>query len=461
MYFKKDFVWGAATASYQIEGAYDEDGRGMSVWDVFSHQPGKVFNNHNGDIACDHYHRFREDVKLMKEIGIKAYRFSISWTRLMPDGTGEVNEKGVKFYSDLIDELLKKGIEPYITLFHWDYPYTLYKKGGWLNPDSVKWFADYAELVVKLFSDRVTHFITFNEPQCFIGCGFLYGEHAPGLKCGYKDLLEMAHNALKAHGAAVIAMRAAAKQPIKIGYAPTGTAAYPSSNSKADIDAARKLMFECPDVEHCVSGISWWSDPVVLGHYPDDGLKKYVDYLPEITDEDMKLIHQPLDFYCQNIYQGMEVSADENGNPKIMPRKIGYDKNAMNWPINPECLYWGPKFLYERYKLPFYISENGMASNDMVSEDGGVHDANRIEFLRRHLNAYEQAAKDGTDCCGYFHWSLMDNFEWSLGYSERFGLIYVDYETQQRIIKDSGYWYENYISDYNWEIRNAENPFEE
>lgn len=448
MGFKKDFVWGAATAAYQIEGAYNEDGRGLSIWDVFSHQPGKIFDNHNGDSACDHYHRFRDDIKLMKEIGIKAYRFSISWTRIIPDGTGAINEKGVKFYSELIDELIANGIEPYITLFHWDYPYTLHKKGGWLNNDSVDWFKDYAALVVELFSDRVTHYITFNEPQCFIGSGYLYGEHAPGLKCTYNDLFQMAHNIMKAHGAAVIAMRKAAKQPIKIGYSPTGTTTYPSSTSEADIEAARKQMFDCPQIEHCMSGISWWSDPIVLGHYPEDGLKKYAPYLPEITDEDMQLIHQPIDFYCQNIYQGIEVCADENNKPTVVPRKTGFPQNAMGWAITPECLHWGPKFLYDRYKLPFYISENGMASSDLVSEDGCVHDAPRIEYIKSHLKEFEHAADEGTDCCGYFCWSLMDNFEWAYGYSARFGLIYIDYVTQERIIKDSGRWYGQYIADF-------------
>ena len=220
MAFNKDFMWGVATASYQVEGAHNEDGKGVSVWDVFSHQPDKIAFNHNGDVACDHYHRFRDDVKIMKELGINSYRFSISWTRIFPDGTGRVNESGVKFYSDLIDELISNDIEPFITLFHWDYPYELYRKGGWLNDDSVAWFADYAGKIVELFSDRCVNYITFNEPQCFIGSGYLSGVHAPGLKVSYKDIFQMCHNVLKAHGAAVIAMRKAAKQPIKIGYAP-------------------------------------------------------------------------------------------------------------------------------------------------------------------------------------------------------------------------------------------------
>ncbi len=445
MGFKKDFVWGAATAAYQIEGAYNEDGRGMSVWDVFSQQPGKVFDNHNGNVACDHYHRFQEDIKLMKEIGIKAYRFSVSWTRIMPTGMGVINEKGVAFYNALIDELIANGIEPYITLFHWDYPYDLYKRGGWLNDESVRWFADYARVVTELFSDRVTHFITFNEPQCFIGCGYLWGDHAPGLKCSYRDVLQMAHNVMKAHGMAVIEMRKAAKRPIKIGYAPTGTAGCPETETAADIEAAKKYMFSCNSVDDCISGILWWSDPVIFGKYPEDGLKVCEVYMPKVTKEDMELIHQPIDFYCQNIYQGNIIRADENGNPECVQRAPGYNKNSMRWPITPQCLYWGPKFLYERYNLPFFISENGMPSLDFVSEDGAVHDAPRIDFLKRHLSEYERAAQDGADIAGYFEWSLLDNFEWAFGYSERFGLIYVDYVTQKRIIKDSGRWYGEFI----------------
>lgn len=447
MGFKKEFVWGAATAAFQIEGAYNEDGKGLSIWDVYSHQPGKVFDNHNGDIACDHYHRFREDVKLMKELGIKAYRFSISWPRIIPEGTGAVNEKGIQFYSDLIDELLENDIEPYITLFHWDYPHELYKRGSWLNPESVKWFADYARLVAERFSDRVTHFITFNEPQCFIG-GYFGGEMAPGIKSSYKDILQIIHNVLKSHGAAVIAMREAAVQPVEIGYAPTGTHVMPATESREDIEAARKLMFECKDLETCAYNVAWWSDPIVLGKYPADGLEAFKEYLPEITDEDMKLINQPLDFYCQNIYQGIYAAAGEDGEPVVLPRKVGYEKNAMNWAVTPECLRWGPRFLYERYKLPFYITENGLPSNDVISEDGCVHDAQRIHYLKRHIAQLEKAAEDGVDCRGYFAWSLMDNFEWAFGYSERFGLIYIDYETQERTIKDSGYWYSEFIRKY-------------
>lgn len=449
MSFGKNFVWGAATASYQIEGAYREDGKGLNIWDVYSHEPDKIFGNHTGDIACDHYHRFKDDVKLMKEIGIKAYRFSVSWTRIFPDGVGKVNEKGVKFYSDLIDELLKNGIEPYITLFHWDYPYELYKKGGWLNPDSVKWFADYAAEIVRLYSDRVKYFITFNEPQCFIGHGYALGIHAPGLKLPHKDIFIMCHNVLKAHGAAVISMRENAGQPIKIGYAPTCNGHYPASDKPEDIAATRKEFFKCSPIgSNPMWSVSWWSDPVILGKYPEDGLKMYKDYLPEITDEDMKLISQPIDFYAQNIYNGCKIKAGTDGNPEYVDREPGYPRTAINWPVTPECLRWGPKFLYEKYNLPIYITENGMSAHDAVSLDGEVHDPNRIDFLNRYLIELEKAANDGVDVKGYFLWSLMDNYEWSCGYSERFGIIYVDYQTQKRIIKDSGKWYKKWIEQH-------------
>ena len=446
MGFKKDFVWGAATASYQIEGAWNEDGRGLSVWDVFCHEPGNVERGHTGDVACDHYHRYKEDIALMKEMGIKAYRFSISWSRIFPNGIGEINEKGVKFYSDLIDELLANGIEPYVTLFHWDYPYELHKKGGWLNDESIKWFADYAAKISELYSNRVKYFITFNEPQCFIGLGYLKGVHAPGLKVSHKDIFQMWHNVLKAHGAAVIALRKNAKQPIKVGYAPTHGAYYPSTDSPKDIKAAREKYFECvPLSGNVMWNLPWWSDPVILGRYPEDGLKMYRDYLPEITEEDMKLINQPLDFYGQNIYTGQEVRMGEDGRPEFVERCVGSPKTAIQWPVTPECLHWGPRFLHERYGLPVYITENGMSAHDVVSLDGKVHDPNRIDFLNRYLIELEKAVNDGADIAGYFLWSFMDNFEWAKGYTDRFGIVYVDYTTQKRIPKDSAYWYKDWI----------------
>lgn len=449
MGFRKNFAWGVATSSQQIEGAYKEDGKGLNIWDVFSHDPDRIVDGTTSDVACDHYHRFKDDVKLMRSIGVNSYRFSISWSRIFPDGTGKINEAGVKFYSELIDELIASGIEPYITLFHWDYPYALYRKGAWLNDDSVKWFSDYAAKIVELYSDRVTHFITFNEPQCFIGLGYLEARHAPGICVSYKEAFQMAHNVLKAHGSAVIAMRKSAKRPIKIGYAPTTQVYYPSTDSPEDIEVARKANFACPNLSRKVLfTVSWWSDPVILGKYPEDGLELYRDYLPEITEDDLRLISQPIDFYCQNIYYGTEVKAGANGEPIVVERP-DLPKTDIDWPVSPKCLYWGARFLTERYNLPFYISENGASFDDKIADDGRVHDKRRIEFLSSYLSELERASDDGVDIRGYFLWSFMDNFEWSLGYGPRFGIIHVDYETLKRTPKDSAYWYKNYIEEHN------------
>lgn len=445
MGFAKDFVWGAATSSYQIEGTGRDSGKGQNIWDVFTKEPGRVYEGHTGDIACDHYHRFREDVAYMKELGLKGYRFSIDWSRVLPEGTGKVNEKGIDFYNALIDELLEQGIEPYITLYHWELPYEIYKRGGWMNPEIVERFGQYARLVAERFSDRVKYFFTLNEPQCFVGLGFLQGCHAPGVKAPLRDTFEMAHNALKAHGRAVQMLRAYGKQNVQIGYAPTSGMCYPEKETPKDIEAARKALFALPDdLSNWTWNVSWWSDPVILGKYPEEGMKKYEKYLPVITDEDMKLISQPIDFYGQNIYNGRCIRMGTDGRPEEVRRPAGFPKTATNWPVTPEALYWGPKFLYERYRKPIYITENGMACHDTVSQDGKVHDPNRIDFLARYLKNLKRAAEE-IDIRGYFQWSLMDNFEWDKGYAERFGIIYVDFETQERIWKDSAYWYRDLI----------------
>ena len=445
MGFAKDFVWGAATSSYEIEGTGRDSGKGQNIWDVFTKEPGRVYEGHTGDIACDHYHRFREDVAYMKELGLKGYRFSIDWSRVLPEGTGKVNEKGIDFDNALIDELLEQGIEPYITLYHWELPYEIYKRGGWMNPEIVEWFGQYARLVAERFSDRVKYFFTLNEPQCFVGLGFLQGCHAPGVKAPLRDTFEMAHNALKAHGRAVQMLRAYGKQNVQIGYAPTSGMCYPEKETPKDIEAARKALFALPDdLSNWTWNVSWWSDPVILGKYPEEGMKKYEKYLPVITDEDMKLISQPIDFYGQNIYNGRCIRMGTDGRPEEVRRPAGFPKTATNWPVTPEALYWGPKFLYERYRKPIYITENGMACHDTVSQDGKVHDPNRIDFLARYLKNLKRAAEE-IDIRGYFQWSLMDNFEWDKGYAERFGIIYVDFETQERIWKDSAYWYRDLI----------------
>lgn len=441
--FSKDFAWGVASASYQIEGAAFEDGRKPSVWDVYSHNT-NIKNHHNGDVACDHYHLYDRDVQLMAELGVKAYRFSLSWSRIIPDGVGNVNQKGIDFYNRLIDLLLEHNITPYITLFHWDYPYELEKRGSWRNPESPKWFEEYAKVVYNAFSDRVKNFITLNEPQCFIGAGYKFGSHAPGLKFSDCDIVVMSHNVMLAHGLAVKALRSIAPD-CKIGYAPTGGAATPYSNSLADIEAAREYYFGLDD-ENLTWSVSWWSDPIMLGRYPEHSpfFAKYEKYLPDSYKEDLKIISEPVDFYCQNIYNGPLVKAGENG-PERVPHPINTAHNSLGWPVTPKALYWGPKFLYERYKKPIIISENGMCCHDTVSLDGKVHDPNRIDFLARYLKELKNSAADGTDISGYFCWTLMDNFEWSEGYTQRFGLVYTDYETLQRIPKDSFYWYKEVI----------------
>lgn len=447
MSFPKDFAWGVATSAYQIEGAAYEDGKGLSIWDVYCTQPGRVYEGHTGEVACDHYHRYLEDVKLMKEMGIKAYRFSISWPRVLPKGIGEVNEKGLAFYDKLVEALVEAGITPYVTLFHWDLPYELHKRGGWMNPDSPKWFAEYTKVVVERLSDRVKHFMTFNEPQCFIGLGYSQGLHAPGLKQSIQDTLTMAHHVLLAHGHSVKTIREYGKGDIKVGIAPTVSMNYPCSDRQEDIEAARRSVMEMPKTIHegWAWNVTWWNDPICFGHYPEDGVALFKDYMPEIQPGDMEIISQPIDFLGQNIYNGRAIGAGEKGEIIYLQREAGSPKTALNWPITPESLYWGPKFLYERYKKPIYITENGLACHDTLSLDGKVHDPNRIDFLQRYLRAFRRAGEEGVEIAGYFQWSFMDNFEWHSGYAERFGIVYVDYTTGERIVKDSGYWYKEVI----------------
>ena len=448
MSFRKDFVWGAATASYQVEGAAYEDGKGLNIWDVFCKEDGHVYEHHTGDVACDQYHRYKEDVAIMKELGLKAYRFSVNWARILPEGTGKVNEKGLAYYDNLVNCLIENGIEPYMTLYHWDLPYALHQKGGWLNPQSPEWFYEYAKLMAAHFSDRVSHFFTFNEPQCTVGLGYVTGEHAPGLKVGPYDYFSIWHNVLKAHGRGVQAIREAAVRPVEIGMAPCGALYYPATDSKEDIEAARKANFSLPEAD--IRAVSWdvafCADPVFLGQYPEDIMKSFGQYFPKNAEKDLELISQPLDFYGQNMYNAVPVRADENGNPVRVDRYPGFPKTAIQWPVTPEVLYWAPKFLYERYQKPYYVTENGMSSHDWVSLDGKVHDASRVDFMHRYLREFKKAAADGVDLRGYFAWSLMDNFEWAYGYSERFGMVYVDYQTQKRTVKDSGLFYKNVIA---------------
>ncbi|MDX1993736.1 MAG: GH1 family beta-glucosidase [bacterium] len=442
--FPEHFVWGAAAASYQIEGAAEEDGKGLSVWDMLGRKPGAIWSGHTGQDACDHYHRYEEDAAIMKSIGLHAYRLSISWPRVLPEGVGKLNELGLAFYDRLIDVLLANDIRPYVTLFHWDYPLALYRKGGWLNPASPDWFADYTAIVVDALSDRVQHWMTLNEPQCFIGLGHQDGIHAPGDKLALSEVLLAAHHTLLAHGKSVQVIRARAKTPPQIGFAPVGVTFVPASDSPADIEAARTATFSVPDKR--LWNNTWWCDPIFFRQYPEDGLQMYGSAVPKIGATDMDIISQPLDFYGCNIYTATTVRAGADGKPEVVGFNAGHPQTAIRWFVVPECLYWGPRFFWERYQKPIIITENGLSSMDWVALDGKVHDQNRIDYVQRHLLAFSRAGTDGVDIRGYFQWSIMDNFEWAEGYKERFGMVYVDYQTQQRTLKNSAHWYREVIA---------------
>lgn len=446
MGFPKDFMWGAASAAIQVEGGFDADGKGPGIWDVAAKMPGKVQFQETGDVSCDHYHHFKEDVALMKEIGLKYYRLSISWPRVLPEGTGKVNEAGIAFYSQLVDELLAAGITPMVTLFHWNYPLALHHKGGWMNDESPDWFAEYVQVVTDRLSDRVSWWMTINEPQCFIGLGYQAGIHAPFEQHPVSEIARMSHNVLKAHGRAVQILRSRSKLPAKIGLAPTGGCKAPDFKpgiSQSDaIEEARKASFRASR-EDFVFGNAWWADPIFLGDYPKEAYESLGNAMPSIRPGDLELIHQPLDFYGFNVYQTLADPAPRDQMPSNA--YTGSPKTMMEWPVTPEALYWSPKFLYERYHLPILVTENGMAGMDWVCTDGKVHDPQRIDFITRYLREYKRAVDDGVEGLGYMYWSIMDNFEWACGYDKRFGLIHVDYPTQKRTIKDSGYWYRSVI----------------
>jgi beta-glucosidase len=456
--FPTGFVWGAGAAAYQIEGAAREDERGPSVWDGFTPHDAAPRDNaprdntprDHANVACDHYHRWREDVALMKTLGLGAYRLSIAWPRVMPQGTGAVNEAGLSFYDRLIDGLLAADIAPWVTLFHWDYPYELFCRGGWLNPDGPHWFADYVQVIVDRLSDRVTHWMPLNEPQCFLGLGHWTGTHAPGLKLSRRDALLATHHALLAHGRAVQVIRARATAKALVGCAPCGFTRYPASEAATDVEAARAAMFA---VTGQWNSNSWYSDPIILGRYPEDGLRVFGSDAPKASARDMETMRQPLDFYGVNIYNGSPAAAaGPNGESIEPPRPPGHPLTAYKWTVDPQSLYWGPRFLFDRYQLPIVITENGMSNPDWIALDGQCHDPQRIDFTRRHLMALLRAIRDGVDVRGYFHWSILDNFEWNLGYRERFGLVHVDFETLERTPKDSFPWYAQLIRTNGQEI---------
>lgn len=455
--FDKNFLWGTASSSYQIEGAFTEDGKGLSIWDTFSNKPGNIAHDENGNKACDHYHRYREDIALMKNLGIQAYRFSISWSRIFPDGIvkdsdGNIryNKAGLDFYDKIVNLCLENNIKPFITIYHWDLPQALEDKGGWLNRETAFIFADYAEFICEHFSDRVTNIATINEPQIISGLGYMLGLHAPGKKLDAVSVLSVIHHLALAHGLAVTKMRAVAKQPVKTGFSSTGDLCYPSKECDEDIDAARAECFNIVK-GNMTFNHTIFCDMTCLGRYPDiagtelhlePGLKKIGHYeeLPFVKDGDIELIHQPIDYLGINVYNGHEINAAGHIN-----KKPGSPRTALGWPVTPGVMNYGIRYLYERYNLPIYIFEDGLACNDIISLDGKVHDSNRIDFLTRYLTDLEKAYKAGVPILGYFHWSFTDNFEWHSGYDPRFGLVFVDYETQQRIPKDSAYWYSDLI----------------
>lgn len=441
------FKWGAASAAYQVEGAMLEDGKSLSIWDAYCMRPATIKRGETGQVSCDHYHRYKEDVRLMKEIGLGAYRFSTSWPRVLPDGTGQINDRGLDFYDRLVDELLAGDIQPFLTLFHWDMPLCLYERGGWKNPDSASWFAEYACAVSGKLGDRVKHWITFNEMAMFVKLGYMDGVHAPGERLGTVECLRMIKNLLLAHGRGVSALRATLSGDASIGFAHCGCVNAPIDDAPAHVEAARKSMFHVPNAcgYHPVYSNTLFLDPVFLGKYDEQTLAYFGDHLPAVSDDEMKMISQPVDFLGLNYYMGFHIKADADGNPVEATTNADEGCTNFRWPVRPAGLYWGCKFLHERYRAPILVTENGMSSADWVALDGKVHDPNRIDFLRRYLGELAKAGRDGVPLLGYFHWSVMDNFEWSEGYGERFGLIHVDFKTHKRTLKDSALWYKKVI----------------
>ena len=422
MAFSKDFLWGAASAATQIEGAWNEDGKCPSIWDVAGK---RVANGETCHTACDHYHRYKEDVALMKEIGLKSYRLSISWCRIMPE-KGKVNEKGLLFYRNLLNELKEAGIEPLVTLYHWDTPDWVEREGGWKSPDIVEYYLQYVKIVVDEFSDSVKYWFTFNEPQVFIMMGYVVGSFAP-FKHRVFSFKKHLRNMLLAHGRAVKLIREKAKTAPKIGIAMAATTYIPKDETEESIEFARKKSFETQIGE---GSNSLYMDPIVLGK-ASPMLKK------TLSAEDLKIISEPIDFIGVNVYKPSNELFGESTE--------GKKKTMLDWVIDAKCLYWTVRHYYERYNLPIMVSENGMANPDKVSADGRVHDEIREEFIRLFLSELKRATDESIPVIGYQHWSIMDNFEWCEGYAPRFGLIHIDYQTQKRTLKDSAYTYAEII----------------
>jgi len=439
--FPAGFLWGTATAAYQVEGAVAEDGRTPSVWDTFAHTPGKVVNNANADVADDHYHRYKDDVQLMKSLGVKTYRFSISWSRIVPQGTGAPNQKGIDFYSRLVDELLANGIQPFATLYHWDLPQVLQDKGGgWENRDTAKAFGDYAGYVAKALTDRVKHIFTINEFGAFLELGYSIGIHAPGLKLPPGRFNQTRHHAVLGHGLAVQAIRASGRPDTKVGLADNMTICAPVIENAKHIAAAAEATRQIN---------AQYMTVIQEGKYTDAYLARAGADAPKFTPEDLKIISSPLDFVGINIYTPIYVRADDSPlGFAVVPHPPSFPHMASPWLfVGPEALYWGPRHVASIWKVKeIYITENGCSSSDVPAADGLVYDTDRVMYLRNYLSQLQRAAADGVPVKGYFLWSLMDNFEWADGYTNRFGLHYVDYATQKRTPKLSAQFYKEVIA---------------
>ncbi len=442
--FPQGFLWGSATASYQVEGAVKADGRGTTIWDTFSHNPGKVANGDTGDIADDYYHRYKQDIALMKSLGLKSCRFSIAWSRIFPLGTGSPNLKGLDFYQRMIDALLEAGIAPFCTLYHWDLPQLLQDHGGWENRDTAKAFADYAGYTAGKLTDRVSHFMTMNEIRTFVELGYGDGTHAPGLKVGPKRLAQLNHYIVLGHGMAVQSIRANTRPGTKIGLADNVTPTVPVIESPEHIAAARKAIREVN---------AQYLTVIQEGRYTDLYLKRLGADAPHFTPEELKTIASPMDFTGINIYQPAWVRAPETPEESeagfaIVPNPASYPAMFSPWlTIGPECLYWGSKLVAETWNVKeIFITENGCSSSDTLAPDGHVYDTDRVMYLRNYLTQLQRAVSEGVPVKGYFLWSLLDNFEWADGYEKRFGITYVDFTTQKRTPKLSADFYRQTIA---------------
>ncbi len=436
--YPKGFLWGCATAAYQIEGGARDDGRGPSLWDVFSHTPGKTHDGETGDVADDSYHLYKEDVKLLKALGVATYRMSISWSRIFPNGTGQPNPKGLDYYNRVVDELLANQITPYITLFHWDTPAAL--PGGWQSRDTSKAFADYAGYVTKRLSDRVQLFMTTNEFVCFTDLGYRVGQFAPGLKLADGPANQVRHHAILAHGLAVQAIRANTPKNTQVGLAENAVVFVPVIETEEHIAAARKATR---------LGNAAYLTTLMEGKYPDEYLQHEGANAPKVEPGDMEAIGSKLDFVGLNIYTPEYVRADHSPMGfAIEPHPDSYPHMASPWlTIGPECIYWGVRNVVDLWKVPaIYITENGTSSDDVLTPAGRIEDTDRVMYLRNHLTQLRRAVAEGYPVRGYFLWSLMDNFEWADGYSKRFGLHYVDFKTQKRTPKLSAEWYKEVIA---------------